>query len=189
MKTTPNLNLTLYEPDDSPKWVGNGSYQELGTYNGDMQKIDAAFDEIFINGVFSINWDAIPDKQISTEKLADAAVTTDKINTTLTWTIPTLLSGWTHYVSGTYHSASYTKDILGFVHLRGTIGGGTTTSGTVLFNLPVGYRPSKTIFLSVANSLNTTSSKITIQNNGNVVINNIGNNTWLSLDGISFHPS
>lgn len=50
-------------------------------------------------------------------------------------TMVTLQNGWT----GTL---MYTKDDLGYVRLRGTIITGTKTVGTIIANLPIGYRPS-----------------------------------------------
>jgi hypothetical protein len=62
---------------------------------------------------------------------------------TLTWTqagspAGTLSNSWTN-VSG--RDASYAKGGDGIVHLRGAIAAGTTTSATVLFNLPARFRP------------------------------------------------
>lgn len=51
-----------------------------------------------------------------------------------------LLNNWIPENTTIYHVPSYTKDELGFVHLRGIAIGGT---GTIVFQLPVGYRPSK----------------------------------------------
>lgn len=51
---------------------------------------------------------------------------------------PTLLNSWANYGSG-YTEAGYTKDRMGFVHLQGTLTGGTPPSAA--FTLPAGYRP------------------------------------------------
>ena len=49
------------------------------------------------------------------------------------WISATLLNGWT----GTLR---YYKDSLGSIRVVGLISGGVTTGGTVIFNLPSGYR-------------------------------------------------
>lgn len=51
-----------------------------------------------------------------------------------------LLNNWVPENATMYHVPSYMKDELGFVHLRGIAIGGT---GAIVFQLPVGYRPSK----------------------------------------------
>ncbi|MBU7316233.1 hypothetical protein [Paenibacillus oleatilyticus] len=56
------------------------------------------------------------------------------------WINATPLSGWVNY-GGFNYNLSYMKDELGFVHVRGTIKGGATYAGAVLFILPRGYRP------------------------------------------------
>jgi hypothetical protein len=43
---TPRVKLSQYTPNDIPKWIGNGGATELGTYNGDMKKIDLKFVEV-----------------------------------------------------------------------------------------------------------------------------------------------
>lgn len=56
------------------------------------------------------------------------------------WTPVTFQNSWTNYGSG-YDTAAYMKDSLGFVHIKGFIKSGTTSSSTPIFTLPVGYRP------------------------------------------------
>lgn len=60
-------------------------------------------------------------------------------NEALTWTAPTLLNSWVNYGAGTA-PAGYCKDALGILHIRGYVKSGA--SGTVVFVLPEGYRPS-----------------------------------------------
>lgn len=65
---------------------------------------------------------------------------TDIVTTTQPdWITATLLNGWTNNLG--YNPTAYCKDSLGTVKLKGTIIAGTVTSGTVLLNLPEGYRP------------------------------------------------
>ena len=54
------------------------------------------------------------------------------------WQAPTLLNGWTNYDATTWDPVGYMKDSLGFVHLRGFVKGGTISTGTIVFKLPVG---------------------------------------------------
>ena len=98
---------------------------------------------------------------------------------------PSLQNGWTNFsTSGGYQGASYWKDKNGMVHLTGLIKGGTTTNATVLFTLPVGYRPSaQQIFLCHGS---TKYVRVDVQANGNVIGNANLDATWTSLAGISF---
>nr|WP_145403479.1 hypothetical protein [Paenibacillus xylanexedens] len=57
------------------------------------------------------------------------------------WITPTLLNGWTLSSNGVF-PAQYYKDSLSIVHVNGIVTGGTTD--TVVFKLPVGYRPKTT---------------------------------------------
>lgn len=100
---------------------------------------------------------------------------------------PTLLNSWVNYGSG-YADAGYYRDPFGRVHLRGLIRDGTATSGTVLFVLPVGYRPSGHVtFPAAGQAIGPADAyaRVNVNNDGNVSII-VGTNTWLSLNGISF---
>lgn len=96
---------------------------------------------------------------------------------------PTLQNSWTNY-SSAYQNAGYWKDKCGVVHLCGLIKGGTTTAETVIFTLPVGYRPaiSEKFFAVSMNAI----CIIDVYSTGNVAIKTGANSGWLSLSGISF---
>ena len=97
---------------------------------------------------------------------------------------PELLNGWTDYNADTYEPCGYFKDSCGVVHLSGMVAGGTTTAGTGLFTLPVGYRPSKVeIFLCITSG---GTGSIRVNTDGAVVLRSGANATWTSLSGIAF---
>jgi hypothetical protein len=52
---------------------------------------------------------------------------------------PALLNAWKNAAGS--EPAAYTKDLLGFVHLRGRVQSGA--SGKTIFELPEGFRPGK----------------------------------------------
>lgn len=56
------------------------------------------------------------------------------------WVTPTLLNGWVAY-GGSYRTVQYRR-LNNVVYVRGMMKGGTVTPGTVIFNLPAGFRPS-----------------------------------------------
>lgn len=96
------------------------------------------------------------------------------------WQTPTLLSGWQHYGS-IYPPARYRRRD-GIVNLRGLIRSGTI--GQRIMTLPAGYRPPYELIFSVAS--NNAYGEVRVATNGDVVPV-IGNNGWVSLDGLHFH--
>lgn len=102
------------------------------------------------------------------------------------WITPTLLNGW-----ATYNQApSYLKDQSNFVHLKGRVSSGSTTSGTVIFSLPPGFRPGelrKFIVAVYPGSGNTSSGALNINYaDGTVTVDYLPGNGWVSLDNIVF---
>lgn len=85
MRLTDKLKLTLYESNDIPQWIGGGNYKEIGTYNGDMQKIDEAYSSLntkineTFNKVSYIDNTYLPKGPLVSSYIATGAVTTEKI--------------------------------------------------------------------------------------------------------------
>lgn len=88
--------------------------------------------------------------------------------------LPSLLNSWNNAVG--YGSTSYWIDSCGIVHLSGVMSGGTASSGTTLFVLPEGYRPTATELFGT----------IKVQTDGTVLLAQAFSDTNLSLCGISF---
>lgn len=99
------------------------------------------------------------------------------------WTNLTLQNGWVEY-STTFSSPQYKKNADDIVSLKGLVKSGTVANGTVIANLPAGFRPKeKLIFSSVANSHH---ARIDVASNGNITIEGSGDAAWMCLDDISF---
>lgn len=97
------------------------------------------------------------------------------------WITPTLLNGWTNY-PGNWNTASYMKDELGFVHVRGLVQSGAIS--TNIFVLPVGYRPLKNyIFTTISNNL---IGRVDANPDGGIYAWTPSSNVWLPLDMIYF---
>jgi hypothetical protein len=91
---------------------------------------------------------------------------------------------WANHGSG-FAPASFYKDHLGRVYLRGTITDGS--EGSNAFVLPASYAPSENIYAPAAAGLVTPKvATVEVFNNGNVFINNAVIGDPVSLDGISF---
>ncbi len=112
------------------------------------------------------------------------SLTADYINTGTTgWNNATLQNSWV-WSGAPYSTVQYIKTSDNLVTLKGMIGGGTSTAGTTLLNLPAGFRPKETYsFPTVSNSA---FARANIDASGNVSIQ-AGSNTLFSLDGITFY--
>ena len=97
---------------------------------------------------------------------------------------PALLNGFTQYGNG-FANAAYYKDKMGRVFLRGTVNNVNDPDGLVIFNLPAGYRPSTSGQLMFEVINNSTTSRVDILANGDVVVTT-GSAGWVNLDEISF---
>lgn len=103
------------------------------------------------------------------------------------WTYAALQNGWGDLDSAIYGVASYLKDSLNFVHLRGVISGGTTTDAITLFTLPEGLRPIRAQIFSTSTNNGTTElpARIHIVPDGRVQAYKAQVN-HLILNGVSF---
>lgn len=97
------------------------------------------------------------------------------------WVAPTYTNSWVNFGSS-YENGKYGKDQRNFVILKGLVKSGTIN--TSMFTLPAGFRPlAKRVFPVASNS---TIGVVEVRTDGTVVPT-IGNNTYVSLEGISFY--
>jgi hypothetical protein len=107
--------------------------------------------------------------------------TWDEVQAVTPWTAPTFLNSWTNF-GAPYNLAKYRK-VGDMVQLRGLIAGGTVGTGTPFFLLPTGFRPpAASVHVVVSNNL---FGRINVNADGNCVVE-VGNNAFVSLDGINF---
>ena len=97
------------------------------------------------------------------------------------WITPTLVNGWVNYSALGGETVGFYKDSLGIVRLRGVIN--TGASGTVVFTLPLGYRPLAAKYYICACS-GASVGRVDVGTGGTVTI--AAFTGWLSLDSISF---
>lgn len=101
------------------------------------------------------------------------------------WNAPALQNSWANY-GGTEATVGYRLDGVGNVRIKGMIRNGTTTIGTVIFNLPAGYRPLEDLQIATGSSNGSyVAACLKIKSNGDVCIESAAN-TWLTLSGLSF---
>jgi uncharacterized protein YjbI with pentapeptide repeats len=99
-------------------------------------------------------------------------------------TVTTFQNGWSAYNASSF-PVQYMKDPMGFVHLRGLVGGGTQGYNTV-FTLPAGYRPQYAEYFGTTQSNIDYVPRIEVTPDGNVYVVNGGTN-YTSLSGITFY--
>ena len=86
------------------------------------------------------------------------------------WITPTLLNGWTNNTGGL--TSRYKKDTMGVVWVELFVNSGTT--GSNIFQLPIGYRPTQNIFIT--GNATGIASGIVVGSNGDVT-HSFGANT------------
>ncbi len=100
------------------------------------------------------------------------------------WIAPTLLNGWVN-IGGVFDNTGYFKDSIGMVHLRGLLKSGTTNTNTVIFALPVGYKPLGSNAYSVYSNDGAVVGTVQVTSDGYIKIIS-GGNISLSLSGIIY---
>lgn len=93
------------------------------------------------------------------------------------WIPVTLLNGWTNYPG--WEPAALRRHN-GLVFMRGLIQSGTTTDGTQILNLPVGYRPSAT-GKHVSTAIAGGTGVIKVRESGTIDCGTPVSSTWTSL--------
>lgn len=99
------------------------------------------------------------------------------------WQNLPLQNGWQHHPS--YNNVQYSKSFDGVVYLRGSANKGKTDNETVIGTLPVGFRPTQTLFVSALNNSYTV-AVLAIYSSGDIVVKKNVDATWLNFDNISF---
>lgn len=194
--------IGIYKNGHSDNWI---VYPKTITSAGVLaQKVDAEFDinssysisyitlnqtpMVNISGKYGLNEKTILQELISGFQQSNtrlSVVENKKVDKDISnWITVTLINGW----SGTIQ---YMKLSSGLVVFRGSINGGLTTVGTLLFTIPfgLGFRTTRELELRLrtSNGSNDASnSTVIISNNGRVTIQNNWYNAGAWFDGISY---
>lgn len=99
------------------------------------------------------------------------------------WQNLPLQNGWQHHQQ--YNNVQYSKSFDGVVYLRGVGTKGKTAYGTVIAQLPVGFRPLHSTYVFAIND-DFTVAVLCILTSGEIVVKNNVDATWLSFDNVSF---
>lgn len=99
------------------------------------------------------------------------------------WQNLPLQNGWSHHQQ--YNDVQFSKTFDGVIYFRGSAYKGKTTIETVIGTLPVGFRPTQTLYISTINN-NYNVAVLGIYGNGNIVVKGNVDSNWLNFDNISF---
>lgn len=167
-----------------------------GTFT--MDEAPLTGDSIFVNYSYNLNpssnADTVDGINASTTPTANTLYPLDAnaklaesiFPTSTGWTAPTLSNNWVNYGAG-YADAGYRKDALNRVQFRGLLKNGTTTSGTLIFTLPTGFRPSQNLIF-ITKTAGTSYGETRVNSNGQVTIGDaVWNTGWSSIDNVAFH--
>ena len=97
---------------------------------------------------------------------------------------PAFTNSWVNFDSGTEPAAFY-KDKFNRIWLSGLMKSGTVGVGSPAFTLPVGYRPNFINNFCSIDGAGVPSARIAVLTDGSLEVR-AGNNTFISLDGISW---
>ena len=109
-------------------------------------------------------------------------VTKDDIQSTSWQNLP-LQNGWQHHQQ--YNNVQFSKTFDGVIYLRGSANKGKTANETVIGTLPVGFRPTQTLFVSALNNSYAV-AVLGIYSTGEIVVKKNVDSEWLNFDNISF---
>ena len=99
------------------------------------------------------------------------------------WTDVTLVNGWRKYYDSHY-TLQYKINNNGSIELRGSIAGGNSKNGQMIFKIPTEVKTVKQSYAQAVTG-NYQPCVITIYNNGTVICGNGVESSWLCFDGIT----
>ena len=106
-----------------------------------------------------------------------------RITQNTAWQNANLQNGWQHHQQ--YNDVQYSKSFDGVVFLRGVGTKGKTAYGTVIAQLPVGFRPLHSTYVFALND-DFTVAALCILTSGEIVVRKNVDATWLNFDNVSF---
>ena len=127
-------------------------------------------------------WRYLVQQSKSTNNSDYVALLKSESNPTAWQNLP-LQNGWVYHPD--HNGIQYSKSFDGVVYLRGVGSKGKTAYGTVIAQLPVGFRPLHSTYVFALND-DFTIAVLCILTSGEIVVKNNVDNKWLNFDNISF---
>lgn len=101
------------------------------------------------------------------------------VTSSMTWIEATPQNGWQQHP--TTNKLKFTKDDMGFVHLKGELADGSYVSGTVITTLPQGYRPVSPTTTTGIITHDMSIGTVVISEIGSVRIYNLARSGYLNI--------
>lgn len=121
---------------------------------------------------------AVPSFQQGIDSLGNTIFNCDPFGI-IKWYFPTLLNSWVEYDVSIFQKTCYGKNKAGTVNITGLVKSGTPGAGSVVFTLPVGYRPTVCNIFAV-NTYSNAMGRADINAAGSVIAT-VGSGTYFSL--------
>ena len=154
----------------------NECIQRVTSSNGYMAVREYGYDNVWRP------WRYVVQQSESTNNSDYAALLKSESEPT-PWRDLSLQNGWQHHQQ--YNDVQFSKTFDGVVYFRGSAYKGKTTIETVIGTLPVGFRPTQTLYISTINN-NYNVAVLGIYGNGNIVVKGNVDSNWLNFDNVSF---
>jgi hypothetical protein len=188
LRTTDGALVTEIKATDSGvraaqlRTIGDGTNQATTSLEVDDANGNQAAVEAIVNPGNPSTVHALADAHAVTVIDGNGASDFAKHNIAPSPTAPTLAGTWANLALN--YTAGYWRDELGYVHLRGGVGGGAAAS--TIFTLPVGFRPSAPVRFPIVTD---TGYGFVQVNAAGTVVHGAGGTTNVYLDPIVFYPA
>lgn len=168
-------------------YISNANYDPSATYSVTYLMLDKS-PIVPFSGSYAANekamlqelTDSVQQNATAVDVLMQQKVEKDQ---PIVWINPTLLNGWSN-VSG--EPLQFAK-VGNRVQVTGRVTGGSIAAGVVLFRLPAGYRPKRTVTIPIYYSTGSASAtgELVVGTDGSILLY-IGGNAYLDCANVTF---
>ena len=191
---TDNNGTSIFTKENPDNILKNGMYYSWSAPNRPRNQNGWLLVQVFADAQYAVQifWTASEETMLIRHRMAgrwkewrEVSSKNDiqKYTQSTPWQNLTLQSGWAHHPD--YNNVQYSKSFDSVVYLRGSANKGKIDKETVIGTLPVGFRPTQTLFVSALNNSYIV-AVLAIYSSGDIVVKKNVDATWLNFDNISF---
>lgn len=191
---TSNDGTSIFTKENPDNILKNGMYYSWSAPNRPRNQNGWLLVQVFADAQYAVQifWTAGEETMLIRHRMAgrwkewkEVSSKNDiqKYTQSTPWQNLTLQNGWVHHLD--YNNVQYSKSFDGVVYLRGSATKGKTANETIIGTLPVGFRPTQTLFVSALNNSYAV-AVLGIYSNGNIVVKGNVDSNWLNFDNVSF---
>ena len=191
---TSNDGTSIFTKENPDNILKNGMYYSWSAPNRPKNQNGWLLVQVFADAQYAVQifWTAGEETMLIRHRMAgrwkewkEVSSKNDiqKYTQSTPWQNLTLQNGWVHHLD--YNNVQYSKSFDGVVYLRGSATKGKTANETIIGTLPVGFRPTQTLFVSALNNSYAV-AVLGIYSNGNIVVKGNVDSNWLNFDNVSF---